>query len=236
MQRITDGVWMLNLGIANAGLLELPEVSGGGLALIDSGGPRSKAKLEQQLALKNWKLGDIKHILVTHAHYDHVGDLEQIVNASGAVVWAHAKEARVIRGLELPQMQPEHKLSLLWKVVVKRVEPPQKGVVHRELQGDTNLETIMPGLRAVTLPGHAPGQLGYYLEKQKILFGGDACMNILGLRQPILAFSADLQEVRRSIRKAASLEPDTLVIGHGQPIIGVAAGALETLASKLEKR
>jgi glyoxylase-like metal-dependent hydrolase (beta-lactamase superfamily II) len=236
MQRIMDGVWMLNLGIANVGLLELPESSGGGLALIDSGGPGSKTKLEQQLAAKNWKLSDIKHILITHAHYDHVGDLEQIAGASGAVVWAHAKEARVIRGLETPQMQPEHKLSLPWKIILRQVKPPQKGVVHRELQSDSNLETVMPGLRAVTLPGHAPGQLGYYLEKQKILFGGDVCMNILGLRPPFLAFSADLQEMRRSIRKAAQLEPNTLVIGHGQPIIGVAAGALETLASKLEKQ
>jgi glyoxylase-like metal-dependent hydrolase (beta-lactamase superfamily II) len=223
---------MLNLGIANAGLLELPQ---GGLALIDSGGPDSRARLEQQLSSQGWKLTDIKHILVTHAHYDHVGDLEIIANASGAVVWAHNKEARVIRGLETPQMQPVRNLSLFWQIVVKQVKPPQKGVVHRELQNDTNLETIMPGLRAVTLSGHAPGQLGYYLEPQKILFGGDVCMNILGLRQPILAFSADLKELRRSIRKAANLEPDTLVIGHGQPIIGVAAGALETLASKLER-
>jgi glyoxylase-like metal-dependent hydrolase (beta-lactamase superfamily II) len=235
MQRITDGVWMLNLGIANAGLLELPQSSGGGLALIDSGGPGSKAKLEQQLATKGWKLSDIKHVLVTHAHYDHVGDLELIVNASNAVVWAHAKEARVIRGLEAPVMQPAHKLSLLWKMVVSQIKPPQKGVVHRELQGDTNLETVMPGLRAVTLPGHAPGQLGYFLEPQKILFGGDVAMNILGLRPPVLAFSADLNEMRRSIRKAANLEPNTLIIGHGQPIIGVAAGALETLAQKLER-
>ncbi len=223
---------MLNLGMANAGLLELSQ---GGLALIDSGGPGSKAKLEQQLSSKGWKLSDIKHILITHAHYDHVGDLEIIADAAGAVVWAHIKEARVIRGLEMPQMQPVRTLSLLWQIIVKQVKPPQKGIVHRELQNDTNLETIMPGLRAVTLPGHAPGQLGYYYEPQKILFGGDVCINILGLRQPILAFSADLQELRRSIRKAANLEPNTLVIGHGQPIIGVAAGALETLAAKLER-
>jgi hypothetical protein len=35
MQKITDGVWALNLGIANIGILELPN---SGLALIDTGG------------------------------------------------------------------------------------------------------------------------------------------------------------------------------------------------------
>jgi glyoxylase-like metal-dependent hydrolase (beta-lactamase superfamily II) len=77
------------LGSPTRGCSKLPQ---GGLALIDSGGPGSKARLEQQLSSQGWKLTDIKHILVTHEHYDHVGDLEIIANAAGAVAGRTTKK------------------------------------------------------------------------------------------------------------------------------------------------
>jgi glyoxylase-like metal-dependent hydrolase (beta-lactamase superfamily II) len=230
MQRIENSIWALNLGIANIGILELPS---GGLALIDTGGNGSKAKIEMAFAKQNWKLESIKHILITHAHYDHVGDLEALVAASGAIVWAHSKEARVIRGLEKQQLPPDSSLNFFGRLMKKMAQAPAKGVVHRELQGVTNLETIMTGLRAVPLPGHAPEQLGYFIESSKTLFGGDCCVNILGLRAPLAAFTPDMREAKRSLLVAAKLEPQHLIIGHGKPIVGVAAGALERLAQQL---
>jgi glyoxylase-like metal-dependent hydrolase (beta-lactamase superfamily II) len=229
MQQITDGVWALNLGIANIGILELPN---GGLALIDTGGNDSFDKIVKALASKNWKLEQVKHILITHAHYDHVGNLDKLVEQSGAVVWAHTKEARVIRGLEKPQLPPDSSLNFFGRMIKRMGQPPSKGEVQRELQGATSLETIMLGLRAVPLPGHAPGQLGYFLETSKTLFGGDCCVNILGLRAPIAAFTPDMREAKRSLQVAAKLEPQNLIIGHGQPILEVAAGALDRLAQK----
>ncbi len=232
MQRIENGIWALNLGIANIGILELPT---GGLALIDTGGNGSKVKIQAAFAKQNWQLEDIKHILITHGHYDHVGDLEALVTASGAIVWAHTKEARVIRGLEKQQLPPDSSLNFIGQLMKKMAQSPAIGVVHRELQGATNLETIMPGLRAVPLPGHAPGQLGYFIDSSKTLFGGDCCVNILGLRAPLAAFTPDMHEAKRSLLVAAKLEPQHLIIGHGQPVIGVASGALEQLAQRLNR-
>lgn len=230
MQKITDGVWALNLGIANIGILELPN---DGLALIDTGGNDSFDKIVKALASKNWKLEQVKHILITHGHYDHVGNLEKLSLQSGAIVWAHAKEARVIRGLEPQQLPADSSLNFFGRMMKGMAQAPSKGVVHRELQGASNLETILPGLRAVPLPGHAPGQLGYFLETNKTLFGGDCCVNILGLRAPIAAFTPDMREAKRSVLVASKLEPLNLIVGHGNPILGVAAGALENLAKKL---
>jgi glyoxylase-like metal-dependent hydrolase (beta-lactamase superfamily II) len=231
MQQIADGVWVANQGIANIGVLELP---GGGLALVDTGGPGSAAKIEKALAANNWTLGDIKHILITHAHYDHIGDVEKLVQQSGATVWAHRLEAPVIRGEQKQQLPPDSSLNFLGRWMKGMAQSPQKGVVHRELQGASNLEVVRPKLRAVFLPGHAPGQLGYYLEDSRTLFGGDCCINILGLRMPIAAFTADMREAKRSLQVAAKLEPNNLVVGHGQPIVDVAAGALERLAKRFK--
>jgi glyoxylase-like metal-dependent hydrolase (beta-lactamase superfamily II) len=227
MQQIANGVWTHNLGIANIGILELPS---GGLALIDTGGNGSGVKIQKALSENNWKLSDIKHILITHGHYDHVGDLALLVEQSGATVWAHRLEAPVIRGEQKQQLPPDTSLNILGRWLKGTAQNPQKGVVHRELQGATNLEVVCPKLRAVFLPGHAPGQFGYFLEDSRTLFGGDCCMNILGLRLPIAAFSTDMREAKRSLMVAAKLEPNHLVVGHGQPIVDVAAGALERLA------
>ncbi len=230
MQQITDGVWIANLGIANIGILELPS---GGLAIIDTGETGSSEKIAKALAKNNWTLQDIKHILITHAHFDHVGDLEKLVQASGAIVWAHAKETRVIRGLEKQQLPADATLNGFSRWLKTKARTPPVGVVHRELQGATNLETIMAGLRAIPLPGHAPGQLGYYLESNRTLFGGDFCMNLFGLRTPFAAFTLDMREAKRSIAVAAKLEPSNLIVGHGKPILQVAAGALENLSRRL---
>jgi glyoxylase-like metal-dependent hydrolase (beta-lactamase superfamily II) len=233
MQQIADGVWVENLGIANIGILELPS---GGVALIDTGEPGSATKIQKALAANNWKLSDIKHILITHGHYDHIGDLEKLVQQSGATVWAHRLEAPVIRATEKAALPPDSSLNVFarWLKNSVKNKAQQAGVVHRELQGASNLEVVLPKLRAVFLPGHAPGQLGYYLEDSRTLFGGDCCMNILGLRLPIIAFTTDLREAKRSIQVAAKLEPNNLVVGHGQPIVDVAAGALERLAKRLK--
>jgi glyoxylase-like metal-dependent hydrolase (beta-lactamase superfamily II) len=233
MQQIADGVWVHNLGIANIGVLELPN---GGLALVDTGGPGSGAKIEKALAENNWTPEDIKHILITHGHYDHIGDLEALVQNSGATVWAHRLEAPVIRGTQKVVLPPDTSLNVFWRFVKGSAQgqTQQAGVVHRELQGASNLEVVRPKLRAVFLPGHTPGQLGYYLEDSRTLFGGDCCMNILGLRVPLAAFTTDMREAKRSVAVAAKLEPNNLVVGHGEPIVDVAAGALERLAKRLK--
>lgn len=232
MRQLAKGVWVLNLGIANIGILELPN---GGLALVDTGGNGSSEKIKLALAKNNWGMSDIKHILITHAHYDHIGDLQILAEQSGATVWAHRLEAAVIRGQQKQQLPPDSSLNFFGKWMKGFAQEPKVGVVHRELQGSSSLEVVLPSLRAVFLPGHAPGQLGFYLETSRTLFGGDCCLNILGLRMPIAAFTTDMREAKHSVQLAAKLEPNNLVLGHGAPIVDVAAGALERLAKRLSR-
>ena len=94
---------------------------------------------------------------------------------------------------------------------------------------------IGDGWIAVHTPGHTPGHLAFWHPSLRVLIAGDA----LGsqLRGEIRAagdnYSDNYEEVVRSVRKLAALQPDTICFGHGPEIVGGAAPALDRLARSL---
>ncbi|MEM5431078.1 MBL fold metallo-hydrolase [Cupriavidus oxalaticus] len=76
---------ILPWGMVNAHLV----VGETGCILVDTGIPGSEAKIERALAQNGLKFGDIKLIIVTHAHADHAGSAARVRDLSGAPVLAH---------------------------------------------------------------------------------------------------------------------------------------------------
>jgi len=75
-------------------------VQGDPLTLIDTGPqtPAALAALQAGLAEHGVALGDIRRVIITHAHADHYGLVGTIVAASGAEVWAHPLAQPLIEG------------------------------------------------------------------------------------------------------------------------------------------
>src|ERR1700743_482208 len=67
-----------------------------GLTLIDTGPPGSKADIFQAIRNIGFDPKDIKHIIVTHAHYDHSGSLADIVKEVDATVYMHPADAELV--------------------------------------------------------------------------------------------------------------------------------------------
>ena len=67
-----------------------------GLTLIDASIAPAVKPILSQIAAAGHKPTDVKRILITHAHPDHVGGLHKLVEATGAEVWASEAEAQVI--------------------------------------------------------------------------------------------------------------------------------------------
>lgn len=67
----------------------------GGCALIDTGWPASQAwdGLVGGLAEAGWSIGDVKAVLITHGHGDHMGLARRVREASGAWVAMHEADA-----------------------------------------------------------------------------------------------------------------------------------------------
>ena len=77
-----------------------------GLSCIDTSISNSLSQIQKDLQKIGYELKDIKHILITHAHPDHIGSLAALKEATGAKIFAHyCYESAVIRG-EKPMLRP----------------------------------------------------------------------------------------------------------------------------------
>jgi glyoxylase-like metal-dependent hydrolase (beta-lactamase superfamily II) len=209
-----------------------------GLTLVDTSLPKSEKRIATDLATKNYRLADVRHILITHAHPDHTGALAAIQQvAPNAKTYVHARDAAVTRGEAKSQPPPKESLRGLDRLMAGQAFPPAPSArVDVELHDGDALDHILPGLTVVDLPGHSPGQVGFWWPAQRLLMCGDLCVNI-GVRfmRPFAAFTTDMAEAARSIRKAAGLNVGTLCLGHGQPYTGDVSGRLARLAERIEK-
>lgn len=135
-------------------LLRGPE----GLALFDTG--TDPANLVAGLALAGVKPEDIRHVVLTHMHGDHIGGLMQ----GDAPVFANAE-------LVAPRVEAEYWAENPSDAYTAKVAPL---IDKARLIGDG--DEVLPGVRAEAAPGHTPGHTTYLLESdgQRLLLTGDS--------------------------------------------------------------
>jgi glyoxylase-like metal-dependent hydrolase (beta-lactamase superfamily II) len=167
----------------------------------------------QQLQASGRQPSDVKRILITHAHPDHIGGLAKLQAATGAQVVAH---------------------PLDWPLLVRQVSAlPNTPAVRREVQDGEILPEVLNGLQVILTPGHTHGHVSFWQPNRRLLFCGDVVMRLPRLRLPFAAFTVDMAENKRSIKKIAELDAEVVCFGHGQPLLHDAAAQLRAFAAKL---
>lgn len=233
VEEIVPGVYALGMGYVNAFFV----VGDDGLTLIDSGLPKKKDTILAAVAGLSRQPADLKHILITHHHIDHMGSLADLKDATDARSYVHPADSPIVRGDE-PQPGPNPK-SVLGKIagpLISRFGPQSPSAVVDVEVTDGELLAIAGGIRAVHTPGHTPGHLAFLLPRHGgVLFAGDAAANVLRLGLPIGMFTADFQQAKESIAKLASLEFDIACFGHGRVLKGEANLKFRRLAEKLAR-
>ena len=229
MQPILPGVYTFTgLLVGRVYLIDDPD----GLTIIDTGLNHAAAKILRQLRAAGHKASDVRRILITHAHPDHVGGLPALRAATGAQVIASAGERPVIEGrIPVPRPAPAQ-LSSLNRLVRMPVTTFKPTPVDRIVEDGEVLAEALGGLRVVATPGHAPGHLAFWQPQARLLFCGDVLMHLGGLRLPIAAATVDMAENRRSIRTLAALNPRMICFGHGVPLRRAAADMLHAFVKR----
>ena len=208
------GVHVIDLGMVQAYLYREADR----LTLIDTGLTTSASAIVDAIEATGHQAGDLRQIVVTHYHADHMGSLAELVERSGAQVLAHVLDAPVVRG-ERPGDEP--KLSEIEQrfhdEIAKGVSPARPCAVDRELADGDEID-LDGGARTVHAPGHTPGSIAVYVPKRRALFVGDAAARMPDGQLIVGVFNVDPEQTKESFRKLAELEFDAAFFGHGAPM------------------
>jgi glyoxylase-like metal-dependent hydrolase (beta-lactamase superfamily II) len=207
-------VHIVPMGTSNAYLIEGDD----GLTLIDAGFPGKAAAVFAAIRELGGSLGQLKHLIFTHGHPDHIGSAAAIVRETGARTYLHpldipmAESGGPFRPLNGAPGLLRPVLCRLFFHPNERVEP----VTIDEPLTDGELLPVAGGIEVIHSPGHCAGQVALLWRPGRMLFAGDVASNIMGLGDP-LGFE-NLEDGRASQHKLASLSFETAGFGHGQPI------------------
>ena len=203
-------------------------VEGDRVTLIDTGTRGNAGTILAAVASLGRRPTDIRRVVLTHWHPDHTGGLAALLDRTGAETMAHGLDAPLVRGAAAPpQSLGERLLAPLLGLFVPPALPAR---VDREL-ADGDEIGCLGGMRVVHTPGHTAGSISLFSRSRRLLFTGDAAMNLWGVRRhPAVQ---DATEAKRSLKRLASLDVDVALFGHGEPIARNAGRRFRELARKL---
>ena len=223
---LTSQLHFLRLPVGHAYLWQGDD----GLTLIDCGVPGSAALIDQAIRDLGRDRSELRRLILTHFHFDHVGAAAEIADWAGVSVFAHRDDAPFIRG-DRPGPPPD---LLDWeRPIFDQVQaqladvPPADPVrVDHELSDGDVID--FGGARAVAAPGHTPGSLAIHLAEPRVLFAGDAVARAADGRVMLGVFNADPSLALDSFGRLAELDTEIACFGHGEPLAKGAAAALRS--------
>ena len=184
------------------------------LTLVDSGLPWHPGGILNYVRSIGRRPNELKHILVTHSHPDHVGGTLSLVRKTGAAIVVHRSDTR-----------PDHNndLRLGYTGFLGPVPVPipllgRTGV--SQLVGDGDILPLHGGIRVIHTPGHTRGSVCFILEESKVLFSGDTIFSDGERLSRSIPFPGyDRDDYMRSLKRLSEFEFEGVFGGHGQPML-----------------
>jgi glyoxylase-like metal-dependent hydrolase (beta-lactamase superfamily II) len=204
-----------------------------GWVLVDAGMPQSAEMICSEAEKRFGEETRPKAIILTHGHFDHVGALVELVKRWKVPVYAHSLELPFLTGKEsYPDPDPTVEGGLLAKI--SPIYPNEPIDLQKNVHSLPNDGTIpfMPEWRWIHTPGHSPGHVSFFRERDRALIAGDAFITVKQdslykvltqereINGPPRYFTTDWEASRESVKKLESLKPEQAITGHGPSISG----------------
>src|SRR3954447_2564322 len=210
------------------------------VCIVDAGVPSSWDSLQEALSEIGRGPEDVDALVLTHAHFDHVGFAEKARTELNVPVYVHENDAPMTRHpwrydferprsfyfatqvQALPIVAEFLRTRAFWPPPIKQVERYTDGTLP------------VPGApRVVFSPGHTLGHCALHFPARDALIAGDAIVTLdpytarRGPRLVACAATADVERNLRSLDAIAATGARTVLTGHGEPWTGGAEAMVE---------
>ncbi|WP_416566583.1 MBL fold metallo-hydrolase [Nocardia testacea] len=234
---IADGIHRIAHADVNVYLIEDED----GVTLVDTGLPATFRRITTALREIGRTPAEVRAVLLTHAHFDHVGSARRAHSTWGVPVFAHDGDRalaahpyrykRERNPLRYPFRHPRSitvlgKMALAGALVVRGI--------HDILSMEAGSQLAVPGRpRVVFTPGHTFGHCALHLPEREVVLSGDALVTLdpyTGGRGPQIvagAATADSPMALAALAALADTGARSVLPGHGEPWTEGVAAAVE---------
>ena len=184
---------------------------GEALVMIDTGAGIAPEKIQEQISFHHFSPSDVKYILITHSHGDHIGGAAYFRRLTGATVLAHPLSADYLKNGDTEKMSVE--------LAKKAGLYPLDFVVQTCLtESFSDGEILKVGdvvFTAVDTPGHCSGHSSYLVvaPEKRYLFSGDSIF-LDGRTSLQSIWDCCLTDYAKTACKLNQLEFDALLPAH----------------------
>lgn len=191
--------------------------------LIDSGSPGDLPALEKSLQKVNVALADIALLILTHAHFDHAGNVAAVREISHCQVAVHELEKSLLESGKNAAMVPVHPLALILNPFMNIPFPASKS--DMALKDTFDLHPFGADAQIIFTPGHTPGSISVITADGEAivgdLIGGGALLGLFQPNKPRYHYwASSMDDVHASLENIFAREITTVHVGHGGPLDG----------------
>ena len=194
---VLPNIYILRKNVRGANIYVIEEDEG--ITIVDCGFEGSDEGILDFIESLGSSPEDIRYIILTHAHPDHVGSLPELIDVSDATIFIHESD--------IPLLE---RFTMLKRDDISNLKP---------LRGGEVLE-ILEGLEVIHAPGHTDGSIVLYNREKSFIITGDVLVTDKEgyVTFPKQEYTKDMDREIESVKNLAKLDFEALLPGHGPPI------------------